>query len=61
VRLLAPVGLRGFYEAFGFRKDEGPFVERGVRLIGLVRKSRHNGRMNQHAGEADFADTVEEV
>ena len=61
VRLLAPVSLRGFYEAFGFRKDEGPFVERGVRLIGLIRKSRHNGRMNQRAGEADFVDMVEEV
>ncbi|SOE65390.1 Predicted N-acyltransferase, GNAT family [Burkholderia sp. D7] len=61
VRLLAPVSLRGFYEAFGFRKDEGPFVERGVRLIGLIRKSRHNGWTSPHAGEADFVDTVEEV
>jgi ElaA protein len=38
VRLLAPVGLRGFYEAFGFRKTDGPFVTRGVRLIALTRK-----------------------
>jgi ElaA protein len=61
VRLLAPVSLRGFYEAFGFRKDQGPFAERGVRLIGLIRKSRHNARMNQRTGEADFVDVVEEV
>jgi len=61
VRLLAPVGLRSFYEAFGFRKDEGPFVERGVRLIGLIRKSRHSSWTSQHAGEADFVDSVEEV
>jgi predicted GNAT family N-acyltransferase len=61
VRLLAPVSLRGFYETFGFRRDEGPFVERGLRVIGLMRKSRHGGRTNQHAGAADFVDTVEEV
>ena len=61
VRLLAPVGLRGFYEAFGFRKDQGPFVERGVRLVGLIRKSRHNGRTSQYASDADFVDTVQEV
>jgi ElaA protein len=40
VRLLAPVGLRTFYEAFGFRKTEGPFLERGVRVIGMARKGR---------------------
>jgi ElaA protein len=61
VRLLAPVSLRGFYEAFGFRKDEGPIVERGDRLIGLMRKSRHNNWTNQPAGEADFVDMVEKL
>ncbi|GJH11737.1 GNAT family N-acetyltransferase [Caballeronia novacaledonica] len=40
VRLTAPVSLRGFYEAFGFRKTEGPFLEHGMPFIGLTRKSR---------------------
>jgi ElaA protein len=66
VRLLAPVSLRGFYEAFGFRKNEEPFITRGVRVIGLMRKSRHSGQTNQHAGagrgvDTGCIDTVEEV
>ncbi len=36
-RVSAPVGLRGFYEQFGFRKSEGPFLEHGVPFIGLTR------------------------
>jgi len=40
VRLSAPVSLRAFYEAFGFRKTEGPFLEHGMPYIGLTRKSR---------------------
>jgi predicted GNAT family N-acyltransferase len=61
VRLLAPVSLRGFYEAFGFRKNEEPFVERGVRVIGLMRKSRLSGQTNQRAGVTGCIDTVEEA
>ncbi|MGF6238986.1 ElaA protein [Paraburkholderia sp. GAS38] len=36
VRVTAPVSLRGFYEQFGFRKTEGPFLEHGVPFIGLT-------------------------
>ncbi|MEQ5838208.1 GNAT family N-acetyltransferase [Paraburkholderia acidicola] len=39
-RVSAPVGLRGFYEQFGFRKSEGPFLEHGVPFIGLTRPAR---------------------
>ncbi len=42
VRLTAPVSLRTFYEAFGFRKTEGPFLEHGMSFIGLTRKSRQS-------------------
>ncbi|TDN70551.1 GNAT family N-acetyltransferase [Paraburkholderia sp. BL10I2N1] len=35
IRVTAPVGLRSFYEQFGFRKTEGPFLEHGVPFIGL--------------------------
>jgi ElaA protein len=64
VRLAAPVDLRGFYEAFGFRMTEAPFVERGVRLINMVRKSRLLGqavpRRNIGSESFDsFVDTVE--
>ena len=60
VRLVAPVDLRGFYEAFGFRAAEGPFVERGVRLVNLVRKSRQIRQANPARNGADgFVDTVE--
>jgi ElaA protein len=40
VRVTAPVGLRDFYEQFGFRKTEGPFLEYGVAYIGLTRRQR---------------------
>lgn len=40
VRVSAPASLRGFYEQFGFRKVEGPFLEHGVPFIGLVRQTR---------------------
>ena len=40
VRVSAPAGLRGFYEQFGFRKTEGPFLEHGVPFIGLTRQLR---------------------
>jgi predicted GNAT family N-acyltransferase len=66
IRLLAPVSLRGFYEAFGFRKNEEPFVERGVRVIGLMRKSRLSGQTSHHAAagrdiDTGCIDTVEEI
>ncbi|WP_322042731.1 GNAT family N-acetyltransferase [Paraburkholderia sp. J67] len=40
VRVSAPVGLKSFYEQFGFRKTEGPFLEYGVAYIGLTRRQR---------------------
>lgn len=40
VRVSAPVGLRDFYEQFGFRKTEGPYLEHGVPFIGLTRAMR---------------------
>jgi len=45
VRVMAPVGLKDFYEQFGFRKTEGPFLEYGVAYIGLTRRQRP-GRMS---------------
>jgi ElaA protein len=39
-RVSAPVGLRSFYEQFGFRKTEGPYLEHGVPFIGLTRQVR---------------------
>jgi predicted GNAT family N-acyltransferase len=42
VRISAPVSLREFYEAFGFRKTEGPFLDHGMPFIGLTRKSRQS-------------------
>jgi ElaA protein len=52
VRLLAHADLLGFYEAYGFRVVEGPFIEHGARLISLMRKSRHL----QHMGHKLHAD-----
>jgi len=40
VRLFAPISLRAFYESLGFRMTDGPFMERGARLIALTRKGR---------------------
>ena len=39
-RATAPVELRGFYEQFGFRKTEGPFLECGIPFIGLTWQPR---------------------
>ena len=39
-RVSAPLNLRGFYEQFGFRKTEGPYLEHGVPFIGLTRQVR---------------------
>ncbi|WOD19760.1 GNAT family N-acetyltransferase [Paraburkholderia kirstenboschensis] len=39
-RVCAPLGLREFYEQFGFRKTEGPYLEHGVPFIGLTRQMR---------------------
>ncbi len=36
-RVAAALGLRSFYEQFGFRKTEGPFLEHGEPFIGLTR------------------------
>jgi hypothetical protein len=36
----APLGLRDFYEQFGFRKTEGPYLEHGEPFIGLTRQVR---------------------
>ncbi|OTP72193.1 ElaA protein [Caballeronia sordidicola] len=57
IRLLAPVSLRGFYEAFGFRKNDGPFDDRGVHTISLVRKSRLNLGLARTAGCIDTVET----
>jgi ElaA protein len=35
-RLNAPLDLRAFYERFGFKKAEGPYLEHGIRYIGMV-------------------------
>jgi ElaA protein len=40
VRVTAPIGLKNFYEQFGFRKTEGPFLEHGMPFIGLTRQQR---------------------
>jgi ElaA protein len=59
LRLVAPLDLRGFYEAFGFRMTEEPFVERGVRLVSLVRKSRQAGLGRSLRDAGGFVGTVE--
>lgn len=62
-RVSAPVGLRGFYEQFGFRKTEGPYLEHGVPFIGLTRQVhgsqlRFGQRRRARDGES-FVDTFE--
>ncbi|SMG26147.1 GNAT family N-acetyltransferase [Paraburkholderia susongensis] len=62
-RVSAPLGLRGFYEQFGFRKTEGPYLEHGVAFIGLTRQGhggqpRVNSRRRARNG-ASFVDTFE--
>ena len=63
IRVAAPVGLRGFYEQFSFRKTEGPFLEHGVPFIGLTRSPRgakplSGGLRRQREGLA-FVNTFE--
>ena len=55
MRVTAPVRLKSFYEQFGFRKTEGPFLEHGVPFIGLTRQQRggqalFNGLRRERAG-----------
>lgn len=40
LRVTAPVGLRTFYEQFGFRKVEGPFLDHGALSVGLTCRTR---------------------
>jgi predicted GNAT family N-acyltransferase len=41
VRVTAPVGMRAFYEQFGFRKVEGPFLDHGALSVGLTCRTRN--------------------
>jgi len=41
VRVTAPVGLCAFYEQFGFRKVEGPFLDHGALSVGLTCRTRN--------------------
>jgi ElaA protein len=52
VRVTAPVGLCAFYEQFGFRKAEGPFLDHGALSVDLTCRVR-NGRAM--AGHQKFA------
>ena len=65
VRLTAPVSLRSFYEEFGFRKTEGPFLEHGMPYIGLTRKSRQPreafGANKQRLAAEDYAKNTYEL
>lgn len=63
VRVSGPLNLRGFYEQFGFRKIEGPYLEFGVPFIGLMRQvqtsqSRFGARSRTRARPA-VVDTFE--
>jgi ElaA protein len=40
VRVNAPVSLCAFYEQFGFRKVEGPFLDYGAPSVGLTCRAR---------------------
>jgi ElaA protein len=46
MRVTAPIGLKCFYEQFGFRKTEGPFLEHGMPFIGLTRQQRGGTEMS---------------
>jgi ElaA protein len=63
VRVAAPVGLRSFYEQFGFRKSEGPFLDHGVPFIGFVRPARKNlsvaDTLRRESGQPHAASTYE--
>ncbi|WP_090862489.1 GNAT family N-acetyltransferase [Paraburkholderia diazotrophica] len=52
VRVTAPEGLKSFYEQFGFRKTEGPFLEHGAPYIGLSCSHRHNQTQSGDARRA---------
>jgi ElaA protein len=52
VRVTAPVGLKCFYEQFGFRKTEGPFLEHGSPYIGLTYSQRHAQAYSSEARRA---------
>ena len=52
VRVIAPVGLCAFYEQFGFRKVEGPFLDHGALSVSLTCRTRHGRAM---AGPRKFA------
>ncbi|KVE27002.1 drug:proton antiporter [Burkholderia singularis] len=41
VRVQAPVHHEAFYNRFGFRKVDGPFLEHGVPYMGLQRAAQH--------------------
>ncbi|MFM0739781.1 GNAT family N-acetyltransferase [Paraburkholderia xenovorans] len=63
VRVSAAVGLRDFYEQFGFRKTEGPYLEHGVPFIGLTRQMRASqspfGVRRRERGGMAFINTFE--
>jgi ElaA protein len=64
VRLTAPVGLRGFYEQFGFRKTDGPFLDHGTPFIGLRRQPRGSnqpmfGSLRRERGGLSVVSTFE--
>lgn len=62
-RVKAPLGLRDFYEQFGFRKTEGPYLAHGVPFIVLTRQLRGNplrfGMRPRERGSVTDIDTVE--
>jgi ElaA protein len=49
VRVTAQVGLRGFYEQFGFKKTDGPFLDHGTPYIGLRWQPRTGSQGLFHA------------
>ncbi|CAB3731656.1 Protein ElaA [Paraburkholderia sediminicola] len=59
----APIGLRGFYEQFGFRKTEGPYLEHGEPFIGLTRQPRGGqplfGSLRRERDGVAFVNTFE--
>ena len=60
VRVTAPVGLKDFYEQFGFRKTEGPFLEYGVAHIGLTRRQRGSRASSRNSrGSGSLVNTYE--
>jgi predicted GNAT family N-acyltransferase len=43
VHVSAPLALRAFYENFGFRKFEGPYLDHGTAYIGMTWRVRQAG------------------